>query len=339
MPELPPHNRLGLNYRKVPARKVIIDGGIIDAHNHTRDPALTQIMVDAANAYGISSFYTMCPLEHAPALAEKFAGKFKFIAIPDWKSATASEAFITDWLKRLDAFAAPPLNSRLIKFHMAPGTQKRWGINLDHPLIQRVADHAYKLGYHFMSHFADPKAWFYGTGNYADGSFGSFDSQFAMLERFLEKYPDRIHLGAHMGGSLENIDALAKRFDKFPHYVVDTSATKWIVRAVAEQSVQAVKDFIIHYQDRIIFGSDLVVGDKYDWDHYASRYWVHQKLWEEDYRDQSPIDDPDAGKGFDPATGTFDAKNSDGVPRLVGLDLPNEVLVKIYRGNALRWLP
>lgn len=337
MPELPPHNRLGLNYRKVPARKVIIDGGIIDVHNHTREPALTQIMVDAANAYGISSFYTMAPLQHAQALAEKFAGKFKFIAIPEWMNASATPAFFEDWVKRVEGFHA--LGARLIKFHMAPGTQRRWGLTLDHPMMQHLAKEAYNMGFHFMSHFCDPKAWFYGTGKYADGTYGTFDSQFAMLERFLEQYPDRIHLGAHMGGSLENLDALAKRLEKYPHYILDTSATKWIVRAVAEQSASAVKDFIIHFQDRILFGSDLVVGDKYDWDHYASRYWVHQKLWEEDYRDQSPIDDPDAGKGFDPATGTFDAKNSDGVPRLVGLDLPNEVLVKIYRSNALRWLP
>src|SRR5690606_5192531 len=118
---------------------------------------------------------------------------------------------------------------------------------------------------------------------------------------------------------------------RYPHYVIDTSATKWIVRAVAEQSPAAVRDFFIAYQDRIIFGSDLVVGEKYDWDHYASRFWVHQALWETDYRGQSPIEDPDGGAGFDPRRGVIDTAKADGIPRLAGVDLPADVLQKIYR--------
>ena len=47
-----------------------------------------------------------------------------------------------------------------------------------------------------MTHVGDPKAWFFGKGTYADGTYGTFESQFAMLERMLERYPDRLHLGA-----------------------------------------------------------------------------------------------------------------------------------------------
>ena len=112
------------------------------------------------------------------------------------------------------------------------------------------------------------------------------------------------------------------------------SATKWMVRAVAEQSAAAVRDFFVAFQDRLIFGSDLVVGDKFDWDHYASRYWALQMTWESEYRGESPIEDPDGGQGFDPRTGTFDVSSADGRPRLCGVDLPAEVLVKLYRRNA-----
>jgi predicted TIM-barrel fold metal-dependent hydrolase len=334
-----PHNRTDVNYRDVPPRRVAVAGGIIDVHNHTREVPYTQTFVDAATAYGITEFWTMCGLEHAPALAEKWPGQFHFIAVPAWQNANSSEEFANDWIRRVDKFYE--LGARLIKFHLAPGTKKKWGITAEHPMIQRVAKHAYSIGYHMMSHVGDPKAWFYGKGRYAEG-YGTFESQFEGVERLLEEFPDRVHLGAHMGGCLEDIDALAKRLDKYPNYILDTSATKWIVRAIAEPcspSPNALRDFFLAYQDRILFGSDLVVGDKFSWDHYASRFWAHQKLWETDYRGESPIEDPDAGQGFDPRTGTWDARKADGIPKLVGLDLPAEVLVKLYRKNAERWLP
>jgi hypothetical protein len=271
---------------------------------------------------------------------EAFPGKFHFVAVPNWQRAFKSlpdEEFFKDWKVRAEDFAK--LGSRLIKFHAAPGTCKRWGISLDDPRIQDVADHAYKLGFHFMTHVGDPKAWFFGKGAYTDGTFGTFESQFAQLERMLEKYHDRLHLGAHMGGSLEALDLLGKRLKKYPNYILDMSATKWMVRAVAEQSAQALRDFFIEFQDRIVFGSDLVVGDKYDWDHYASRYWALQMTWESDYQGESPIEDPDGGKGFDPRTNTFDAAKADEKPKLAGIHLPDEVLLKIYRSNAKRLLP
>jgi hypothetical protein len=190
-----------------------------------------------------------------------------------------------------------------------------------------------------MTHVGDPKVWFFGKGTYADGTYGTFESQFAQLERMLEKYPDRLHLGAHMGGSLEDLDLLARRLEQYPHYVVDTSATKWMLRAAAEQPTQALRDFIIAFQDRLLFGSDIVVGDKYNWDHYASRYWALQHMWETSYDGESPIEDPDGGQGFDPRTGAFDASRADHVPHIKGLDLPKEILQKLYRDNTLRWLP
>jgi predicted TIM-barrel fold metal-dependent hydrolase len=336
---LAPYNRLGLDYRQASPRRVAVPGGIIDAHNHSRDVEHTRLMIDAAATYGITQFWTQAPLEFAPALREAFPGKFHFVAVPGWKRDMPAPGpeFFADWKRRLEEFTK--LGAKLVKFHAAPGTCRRWGITLDDPRILDVARYAYDLGYHFMSHVGDPKAWFFGKGPYADPSYGTFESQFAMLERMLERYPDRLHLGAHMGGSLETLDLLARRLEKYPHYVLDMSATKWIVRAVAEQSAAALRDFFVQFQDRIIFGSDLVVSDPFNWDHYASRYWALQKVWETDIRGESPIEDPDGGRGFDPRTGTFDASQADGIPKLVGVNLPDEVLLKVYRTNAERLWP
>ena len=320
MQNRPAYNLTGVDYTNIPRRK--IDGPIIDVHTHTRDVGLTREYLRVADEYGISKIWTMAPLEDVEALQQAFPGRFEFIAIPKWQNLGPGADFIAEWISRLDGFYQR--GSRLIKFHVAPGTQKRTGMDLDSPAIQQVIRHAYDLGYHFMSHVGDPRAWFGEDRKYkpSEGQ-RSFEQQFPMLERMLEKYPDRIHMGAHMGGSLEDLDALQKRLDRFPHYIVDSSATKWIVRGIALQSLSRVRDFFIQNQDRILFGSDLVVGEKYNHDHYASRYWVHQKLWETDFKGFSPIEDPDAPEGK---------------PRLEGLDLPPEILEKFYRTNAQRWL-
>ena len=119
---LAPHNRLGLDYRQVPARKVAVPGGMIDAHNHTRDVEMTRTMVDAAAAYGVTEFWTMAPLEFVGPLKEAFPGQFHFIAIPGWKRdmPVPNEEFFEDWRRRVDGFAAE--GAKLIKFHAAPGT-------------------------------------------------------------------------------------------------------------------------------------------------------------------------------------------------------------------------
>src|SRR4051812_10882599 len=120
---LVPHNRLGLNYHNVPARRVSVSGGIIDGHNHIGNVENTRAMVDAAAAYGVTEFWTMTALENVKPLMEAFPGKIKFVAVPHWQRAfkTLPDAeFFADWKDRAEKFAE--LGAKLIKFHAAPGT-------------------------------------------------------------------------------------------------------------------------------------------------------------------------------------------------------------------------
>jgi hypothetical protein len=119
---------------------------------------------------------------------------------------------------------------------------------------------------------------------------------------------------------VEDPDFLQGLLDRHANYVLDTSATKWIVREVARQP-ERVREFMIRNADRILFGSDLVASDKFrEFDHYASRYWAHLQMWETAYRGESPIEDPDAEQP----------------PRLAGVDLPEDVLRALYIENAQR---
>src|ERR1041384_4454384 len=117
------HNRLGLDYREVPKRKIAVPEGIIDAHNHTRDVEMTRLMVEVAGAYGVTEFWTMAGLEHVEALKAAFPGKFHFIAVPAWQRAMNTmpdEEFFNDWRERVEKVAE--LGERLIKVYAEPGT-------------------------------------------------------------------------------------------------------------------------------------------------------------------------------------------------------------------------
>ena len=128
-----------------------------------------------------------------------------------------------------------------------------------------------------------------------------------------------------MGGDPEHPDHLEKLLEEFPHLHFDTSATKWQVREVSRRR-DAVHALVCRYPDRFLFGSDLVTGHMHVREHYVSRYRAAKRtLWESRLgRGPSPIHDPD----YDPGEGEGTRAT------LRGLDLPRDVLEKVYSGNA-----
>lgn len=309
-----PANRLGLDYRRPPARKT--PGPIVDAHTHIRDVEQATPLLDTASLYGVTHVVTMTPLEHVRPLRDAYGERLSFIAIPNWRRQDKNGEFQADWLKRLAEFRT--LGAAVCKFWMAPPMRGDYGLTLDHPFFEPIIDRALELGYGFMTHIADPTLWFQPGGRYADAKrYGTKAQQFEQLEWFLERTAPQPVIGAHFGGGIEDLPFLQGLLDRHLSFHIDSSATKWIVRETARQP-DAVRAFLLRNQDRVLFGSDLVTAPAFDFEHYASRYWAHQTLWETDYRGESPIEDPDA----------------DGPPLLNGVNLPPDVLEKMYFRNA-----
>jgi predicted TIM-barrel fold metal-dependent hydrolase len=311
-----PANRLDLDYRAVPARRVATR--IVDVHAHVHNVPSVAALFAAAEAYGISKIVSMTPLDEVAAMRSDYRERLNFIAIPRWRRMANSAAFQKQWLADLEAFRT--LGARRMKFWMAPPMRGQYGLTLHDPFFQPLIQEGLRLGYDFMVHVGDPSEWFAPGGRYADGQiFGTKHEQYPQLEHLLDTVAPRNVIAAHMGGSCEEPAFLQNLLDRHDNLFLDSSATKWVVRAIARQP-EAVRAFMIRNQDRILFGSDLVVSADYDFEHYASRYWTHLMLWETAYRGESPIADPDAE---DP-------------PRLAGVDLPAAVLRKFYDTNAAR---
>jgi predicted TIM-barrel fold metal-dependent hydrolase len=173
-----------------------------------------------------------------------------------------------------------------------------------------------------MTHIGDPDTWY--NGRYADAAvYGSRQEHYQMWENVLAEFTNHPWLGAHLGGNPENPARLAQLLDRYPNLYLDLSATRWMVREVSARRDE-LRDLIIRYQDRMLWGSDQVSGDERGFDFLASRFWCHRKLWETAYIGPSPILDPDLPP--------------DAQPQLRGLALPDEVLQKLYHDNPLKLL-
>jgi hypothetical protein len=313
-----PANLTGVDYRKPPPRRMP-ELPITDSHIHLRGGLdALRVFFKAADLYGVNKFLSMTFLEEVDDIRRTWPGRVEFIAIPDYRVLEKTRRYQQQWRRDIRRFAS--MGSRICKFWAAPRARERFGFTIDHPWVRPVIDQALDCGFSFMVHVADPDTWF--ATHYADASvFGTKAENYEQLHWFADYVAPRPVIGAHFIGHPEDLDHLDALFKQHPNLMLDTSATKWIAREISRQRPGRVRRFFREHADRILWGSDLVIDPKYDFTHYASRFWVHQMLWETDFRGKSPIQDPDLNGQM---------------ARLRGVNLPDAVLRRIYFDNFQR---
>jgi predicted TIM-barrel fold metal-dependent hydrolase len=89
----------------------------------------------------------------------------------------------------------------------------------------------------------------------------SYEEQIMARDHLLEKHPELDFIGAHLGSLEWSIEELAKRFDEYPNLKVDLSARMYHLQYQSEIDREKVRDFLIKYQDRILYGTDYEVHD------------------------------------------------------------------------------
>ncbi len=146
----------------------------------------------------------------------------------------------------------------------------------------------------------------------------SYDDQIRARDNLLERNPDLTFIGCHLGSLEWNVDSLALRLDRYPKMAVDISARTCHLQYQSAKDRDRVRDFCIKYQDRLLYGTD-VTYDGNDPDGFRTSMhndWMDDwKYFATDFEMTSPL--------FD---GTFK-----------GLQLPKEVIDKLYRENAVKW--
>lgn len=138
----------------------------------------------------------------------------------------------------------------------------------------------------------------------------------AARDHLLALNPDLRVVGAHLGSMEANVDFVAERLDRYPNFAIDTAAR---VPHLTLQPSKKVRAFLIKYQDRVLYGTDIDVLKAEE-----------AKPSVAEYENQLALD----WRYFS----TADHFNYDG--RMVdGLHLPESVLHKLYHDNAVRWIP
>src|SRR5262249_1489060 len=75
------------------------------------------------------------------------------------------------------------------------------------------------------------------------------DAILAARDKVLARYPNLRVVGCHLGSDEDDLKRLARRLDAYPNFAVDTAAR---VRYFARADRNQARDFLIHYQDRIL---------------------------------------------------------------------------------------
>jgi len=351
-------NRFQMDYRDQAHRLAKPVVPIIDAHVHVNGPASAKIFLEVCDAFGIDRVYSQTQILAHDAVSAVLGDRARFIAIPNYASEDIGHAMRQGFLDTLPDWHAR--GARCIKLWSAPRLRdyvEKAGVDpaevaaVDAPWRRRIMDRASELNMMGMVHIADPDTWFKTT--YADSArYGTKLSQYAGLERMLHAYPQP-WMAAHMGGWPEDLAFLTGLLERNDNLILDTSATKWMIRELSKHPRDEFLAFFKRFAGRLLFGSDIVVSDEHleagdpdsprfgatlaasaadAFDLYAGRYWALRTMYETDYAGESNIADPDLMM-VEPDR--YDALSA---PELVGRSLPPEMLKALYRRAAERTL-
>ena len=228
-----------------------------------------------------------------------------------------------------------------LRYKDADEGQLRWHvIPVDDPRLDPLWAKAGELGVPVLIHTADPVAFFqpldennerweelqqHPDWHFGGPEFPAHDTLLAQRNRVIERHPDTVFIGAHLGNYPENLAYVDDCLERYPNFYVDTSAR---IGEFGRHPADEVRAFFIKHQDRVIFGTDLVLG----WDAFDDQaqndmtkfkhfYDTHWRFFETDKRQ---IDHPS------PVQGNW---------KVDAINLPDEVLEKLYVRNAQRLIP
>lgn len=194
-------------------------------------------------------------------------------------------------------------------------------IAVDDDRLKPVWAVAAKYNMPVMIHTADPKPLFDPMDKYnerwlelkiqkgrAEHGGVSWEQLIKEQHSLFRKNPKTTFIMAHMGWMAHDLTALGKLLDEMPNVNVEFAA---ILGELGRQP-RAAKRFFVKYQDRVLFGKD-----RYD----PAEYPFYFRILESD---DEWIDN---------------IRKYHGLWHLYALDLPDDVLRKVYYKNALRLFP
>lgn len=215
-------------------------------------------------------------------------------------------------------------------------------IPVDWPELNPLFKMAGTLGIPVAIHTGDPKAFWepldehneryeelkvHPNWSFASGDYPSREDLLKERDRLLERHRETTFICVHFGNNPEDLGYVDRLLARHPNVVLDTSAR---VPEFGRHPAAEVRALFIKYADRIMFGTDIGLGrhimlgstgndepTERDIKPFFDAHWRYFEGQEVDIAHPTPIQ----------GRWTVDAIN-----------LPEDVLFKLYRGNAARVL-
>lgn len=193
-------------------------------------------------------------------------------------------------------------------------------LRIDDPDLSPVWEAAARLKLPVFIHTADPQEFWQPIDNsnerwlelalfpgrrYPPEQYPSFEQLMTERDNMLRRHPRTTFVIAHLGWHANDLGRLAKMMDAMPNVLAEVGAVLYDIG----RQPRAAHDFFVKYQDRILFGKDSFQPQEYPY------YW----------------------RVFETRDDYFDYyRDYHASWKLYGIDLPDDVLKKVYFGNALR---
>jgi predicted TIM-barrel fold metal-dependent hydrolase len=223
-----------------------------------------------------------------------------------------------------------------------PTTRKFLKVPLNSPLYSLYFRHLNELGFPVLFHVGDP-AHFWSPDhknsrlfgwNYSEGTYVSLEQLRKEIDEILLNNPELVVIFAHfyfLGGELERAESY---FSKFPNVCLDVTPGIEMYHEFSENP-ERTREFFIKWQDRILFGTDLGVGEDYDskkTEGFCLSTLELRRFFETDeefyfLEKEKKMKDVEPPKAI---VGLLEEK------KMKGINLPKEVLEKLYYKNFHR---
>ncbi|MGI8981554.1 MAG: amidohydrolase family protein [Pirellulaceae bacterium] len=277
--------------------------------------------------------------EHARFLWTKYPDRFAIFANLDWQGAGKADEPASWDCQRPDFARRMARELATAKERGASGLKifKQFGleykdpdgslIKIDDPRWDDIWRACGELGLPVLIHVADPAAFFqpideknerweelhrHPEWSFHGPQFPKQEEVFAAFLRVVKRHPQTTFITAHVANNPEDLATVSQWLDDHPNLYMEIASR---IGELGRQPVSARK-FLLKYQDRILFGTD---GP---WPEQRLRlYWRFLETEDEYF--------PYSEKEFPPQ----------GFWNIFGVQLPDEVLKKVYLENAMRIVP
>jgi predicted TIM-barrel fold metal-dependent hydrolase len=325
-----PKAMVHLAQREVPRAKFYV----IDVHNHVNDaggihgdevpPADVVKAMDAANVRRIvilTGMWGEALQSVLDKMVKPYPDRFMVFAQMDW-SKIDDPNFSQEMMTQLDDAVKRGARGLKVLKDWGLGVRDKRGklVPIDDPRMDPVWEECGRLQIPVAIHSTDPEAFFTPTDAHNERyeelmrnpSWSFYGPQFPSKQTLLEqrnhvfaKHPKTTFIALHVANWPENLDAVSDWLKQYPNMYVELGARQ---AELGRQPRRAYK-FFTEFQDRILFGTDAepvpaMYSNYFRWLETQDEYFPY---W-----------------GY-PEQGRWE---------IYGLGLPDQVLEKVYHGNA-----